>query len=198
MAERKTYPACFGPYLRYAIDSNFENFSTDLENFRRKFRSFDEVVFRLLLLVELKQPELVRAFEDAMKQHADKFGAEFGPDVGHTKYATLRCHKAAVIDDVSVPIWTKFVSRVELSLPVQPSTPKQFKPKFELDHRYDEGSYPPGSLLIGMLDDGCPFAAAQFLNISATGGVSTRVRGSGIRTRISSRLPSLDVISGRS
>ena len=33
-----------------------------------------------------------------------------------------------------------------------------------------------GSLLIGVLDDGCPFAAAQFLKTSANAAVGTRVR----------------------
>ena len=166
MADREQYPSCFGPYLRYAIDSDFENFSTDLEHFGKKFRFFDEDHFRLLLLVELKQAELVRAFEGAMGAH-DEFGTEFGPDVGKTRYATMRCRKAAVTDR------DHYVSRVEMSLPVQPSSPTEFNKKVALDDRYDQGVDPPGSLLIGMLDDGCPFAAAQFLKTSATGAISS-------------------------
>ena len=42
--------------------------------------------------------------------------------------------------------------------------------------RSQDGKYPVGSLLIGMLDDGCPFAAARFLNIPAGAGPLTRVR----------------------
>jgi hypothetical protein len=173
MAEMEL-PNCFGPYLRYAIDSDFENFSTDFEDFGKKFRFFDEDRFRLLLLVELKKPEFVREFERAMSAR-DEFVTEFGPDVGNTRYATMRCRKAAVTDQHGAfPIWRKYVSRVELSLPVRPSSPAARNRKADLVERYDEGKDPPGSLLIGMLDDGCPFAAAHFLE--TTGGVSTRVR----------------------
>ena len=54
------------------------------------------------------------------------FGAEFGPDVGQTRYVTMRCRKAAVTDRVGAfRIWNEYVSRVELSLPVKPSSPKE-------------------------------------------------------------------------
>lgn len=177
MPDRETYPSCFGPYLRYAIDSEFKNFSTDFEDFGRKFPFFDEDRFRLPLLVELKHAELVREFEHAMGE-PEKFGAEFGPDVGDTPYVTMRCRKAAVTDqDEAFRIWRQYVLRVELSLPVMPSSLTERIKKVLLVDRYDEGQDPPGTLLIGMLDDGCPFAAAQFLNILSAGGVSTRVRG---------------------
>ncbi len=173
MADREQYPSCYGPYLRYAIDSDFENFTTDLENFAKRFPFFDEDQFRLLLLVELKQADFVRAFESAMWQHTE-FAAEFGPDVGHTRYVTMRCHKAAVTDrEKTDVIWNTYVSRVELSLPVKPSSPKKIQRKADLDGRDSQGLNPPGSLLIGILDDGCPFAAAQFL---VPGSNSTRVR----------------------
>ena len=48
MADRYQYPDCFGPYLRYAIDSGFDNFRTDLEKFGQRFLSFDEKQFRLV------------------------------------------------------------------------------------------------------------------------------------------------------
>jgi hypothetical protein len=177
MPDGEIYPSSFGPYLRYAIDSDFENFLTDFEDFGEKFRRFGEDRFRLFLLVELKRAELVRRFENAMNER-DEFGTEFGPDVGETRYVTMRCRKAAVTDrHVAFRIWRQYVSRVELSLPVMPSSPTERIRKARLVDRYDEGEDPPGSLLIGMLDDGCPFAAAHFLNVLSTGGVSTRVRG---------------------
>src|SRR5215470_2232175 len=100
MADREQYPACFGPYLRYAIDSDFENFFTDLENFGNfgKKLIFDENQFRLLLLIELKYAEGVKPFEQAMNAN-ETFGTEFGPDIGDTRYATLRCKRAAVGSD---------------------------------------------------------------------------------------------------
>jgi hypothetical protein len=177
MPDGETYPSCFGPYLRYAIDSDFENFSTDFEDFGKKFPFFDEHRFRLLLLVELKQAELVRKFESAMGAR-DEFGTEFGPDVGKTRYVTMRCRKAAVTNQFGAfRIWREFVSRVELSLPVMPSSPTVRIKKASIVDRYDEGNDPPGSLLIGMLDDGCPFAAAHFLKTLSTSTISTRVRG---------------------
>ena len=105
----------------------FENFSTDFENKKAGF--FDEKRFRLFLLVELKHPKFVRPFEKAMNAR-EEFGTEFGPDVGKTRYATLRCLRAAVTDKrVAHPIWRDFVSRVELSLPVMPSLPTAFNKK---------------------------------------------------------------------
>ncbi len=177
MPDGKTYPSCFGPYLRYAIDSNFENFVTDFEDFEETFRLFDEHRFRLFLLVELKRADLVRRFEEEMGER-EEFATEFGPDVAETRYVTMRCRKAAVTaEHGAFPIWTKYASRVELSLPVKPSFPLvRIKKAFIVD-RYDEGKYPPGSLLIGMLDDGCPFAASHFLDNLQAGGVTTRVRG---------------------
>src|SRR5258708_21690221 len=154
-------PNCFDPYLRYAISTDFENF---------KF-SDDR---KLFLFVELKQAELVAAFEKAMANR--KFAAEFGPNVGQTRYATLRAGKAAVLDGDAFRIWNEYVSRVELSLPVKPSTLVPFD-KREIVPRFEQGKDPPGSLLIGMLDDGCPFAAAHLLKTLANGGVSARVRG---------------------
>ena len=39
------------------------------------------------------------------------------------------------------------------------------------NRRWTWGSNPPGSLLIGLLDDGCPFAAAHFVKYLANGDV---------------------------
>ena len=63
MPDGKTFPSCFGPYLRYAIDSNFENFVPDFEDSEKTFRLFEEHRFRLFLLVELKRADLVRRFD---------------------------------------------------------------------------------------------------------------------------------------
>ena len=38
------------------------------------------------------------------------------------------------------------------------------------------GDDPVGSLLLGVIDDGCPFAAAHFLKSTSGVGVKTRVR----------------------
>jgi hypothetical protein len=174
MAEDEGYPKCFGPYLRYAIATDFKNFQLFYE---QNINFFDEKTFRLFLLVELKQAELVGVFEDKMIHHSlnDEFRAEFGPDVGHTRYATMRCRKAAVLDPSALHLWRKYVSRVELSLPVKPTSIEAQIMKGATIDRSQQGKYPPRPLLIGMLDDGCPFAAAQFLNTSGNAGPLTRV-----------------------
>ena len=151
---------CFDPYLRYAISTDFRNFKLSDDS-------------KLFLFVELKDAELLAAFEDEICN--PRFEAEFGPDIGHTQYATLHAGKNAVLTD-SFDIWNKYVSRVELSLPVKPSTFRRRSRKRIVVPRYQQGKHRPGSLLIGMLDDGCPFAAAHLLKTLATGGVSTRVR----------------------
>jgi hypothetical protein len=159
-------PKCFDPYLRYAISTGFANFKFPDDR-------------KLSLFVELKPNEQVAKFEDAMTDPkvAGKFGAEFGPDVGRTRYATLLANKAAVLDDEAFRIWNQFVSRVELSLPVKPSVSVKFAKRKRLVDRFKLGKDPVGPLLIGMLDDGCPFAATRFLKTLANGALSTRVRG---------------------
>jgi hypothetical protein len=64
---------------------------------------------------------------------------------------------------------------VELSLPLKQRSESAFA-KMIVKPRYAQGNDAPGSLLIGVLDDGCPFAAAHFLKNSAGGSISTRVR----------------------
>ena len=58
---------------------------------------------------------------------------------------------------------------MELSLPVKP---EPVPPDILRRHRWQIGEKQMGELLIGVIDDGCPFAAAQFLT-----GSGTRVRG---------------------
>ena len=103
-------PSCFDPYLRYAISTDFSNFQFVDE----KHKFFDEKNFKLFLFVELKQAELVAVFEQEMTDphYVSEFGAEFGPNVGHTRYATLRCRKAAVTDSHALRLWREYVSRV--------------------------------------------------------------------------------------
>ena len=50
-------PECFGPYLRYAIDSDFRELLDGFSSTRKQV--FDES-FKLFLLVELKTAEIVQ------------------------------------------------------------------------------------------------------------------------------------------
>lgn len=169
MPERKSYPRCFDPYLLYAISTGFKNFKffDDKEN------------NKLFFLVEFKKAGQVDTF--AEKMNAARFPVEIGPTDDDIQYLTLRSGVDAVVDAVvdSVPfgLWEEYVSRVELSLPVRPSAEPHLAAKKTLERRWTWGSNPPGSLLIGLLDDGCPFAAAHFVKVLANGDVSTRVRG---------------------
>ena len=104
---------------------------------------------------------------------------ELGPtDDDIPRFATLRAPTTAVTpaepaSDV-FKLWEQYVSKVELSIPLKPSGPPPFSGKRRITKRYQEDASAP--LLIGMMDDGCPFAAAQFLRGVPNGPVSTRVR----------------------
>jgi len=147
------FPKCFDPYLRYAISTDFADFDffhkdTDAE---------------LFFLVEFdpaaaKQRDPERDFANAMKQY--QIEVEFGPANDRTRYRSLRADRLAVLDPNAVTIWDRYFSRVELSLPLKPKVPAAFKVKKPLTNR---SRHVQQSLLIGQLDDGCPFAAAQFL-----------------------------------
>jgi hypothetical protein len=160
MAKSYRYPKCFGPYLRYAISTDFRN-----------FEFFDEKNFKLFFLVEFKRADLLADFDRDM--NVAGVLVEFGPADDNSRYVTARTDKSAALDAGPHRVWDKYVSKVELSLPLKPSLEHMLNRRRKLVHRWKEGK-PPGSLLIGVLDDGCPFAAAQFL--AANGAASTRVR----------------------
>ncbi|MXQ14640.1 hypothetical protein [Microvirga makkahensis] len=164
MLERDTYPKCFDPYLRYAISSNFGNF--ELPD-GKKERS------RLFFLVEFK--EAGRETEFAAQMNEAGLSVVLGPAGSTTRFATLHAAREAVIKavngSVAFDIWEKYVSRVALSLPLETSASGALR-RLPAG-RWRKGRKSPGSLLIGVLDDGCPFAAAHFLRAKA----STRVRG---------------------
>jgi hypothetical protein len=166
-------PGCFGPYLRYAITTDY-----------KYFESFDEKDFRLFLLVEYLVDETTdhaAAFETEMddSQYLDhKPGIEFAPidpDSRYvSKYTTMRTLKGAV-ERHTFSSWNTHVSRVELSLPVQ-RPPTRFAKKAPLRNR-KPSHYPPTDVLIGVIDDGCPFAAAHFAKFVLSAAAGTRVRG---------------------
>lgn len=157
-------PKCFQTYLRYAISTDFRN-----------FEFFDERHFSLLLLVELKRAEQADDFEKQMAKFDAALGPQFGRefDVGRLRYVTMRASKAAVLHRDTVPIWDEYVSKVELSLPIKPSDLPSFRRSRKITPRFEGAK----ELLVGVLDDGCPFAAAQFLTTLANNNVGTRVRG---------------------
>jgi hypothetical protein len=163
MREGIRYPNCFDPYLLYAISTDF-----------RYFEFFDEKS-KLFFLVEFKRAEGAKKFADEMNSANALFSVVLVPANGHTRYATVRSEKAAVVDAVhgsnAFRIWQEHVSRVELSLPLKSSAPKS---ESVVERWKDHLS--PGRLLIGILDDGCPFAAAHFLKFPAGSAPSTRVR----------------------
>jgi hypothetical protein len=186
------YPDCFGPYLRYAISTRFAYFSSfdRMNSVEQKLR-FDEDTFKLFLLVEFKKAgqadefaeAMNRAFEEAAKTEggSSQQVVDLGPADDHTPFATMRSQVKAVTplppDSKVFPLWQTYVSRVELSLPLKLSVNEFVAEKEKkLTERWKEEGEPPRSLLIGMLDDGCPFAAAQFRKTLQNGSASTRVR----------------------
>ncbi|WP_108515423.1 hypothetical protein [Bradyrhizobium algeriense] len=162
MPEPRSYPKCFGPYLRYAISTDFRNFE------------FFDLQSALFFLVEFKTAEKDqhrRFVDDVAKAHGG--AVDLSPPNG-TRYATMFATKSAVAGE-ALDVWDRFVSRVELSLPLKP----KFEPgvvEREMDRR-ENGDDPVGPLLLGVIDDGCPFAAAHFLKSTSGVGRRTRVRG---------------------
>jgi hypothetical protein len=175
MAEGAHYPKCFDPYLRYAISTDFKN-----------FEFFDEEKgFRLFFLVEFFQAALAKEFVDnlnkALSASYPKLPMPFvylGPADDSTPYSTMGGRTVAVTaatpGSAVFDLWEKYVSKVELSLPLKPGPIPLEHKELALTKRWQVGKEPPGKLLLGILDDGCPFAAGQFLR--AISPASTRVR----------------------
>ncbi|MCA1497738.1 hypothetical protein [Bradyrhizobium sp. NBAIM14] len=163
-------PRCFDPYLRYAIASEFKNFDF-----------FDEQESKLFLFVELKHAGLADNFVRAMSP--SDFGAEFGLTSPNSRYLTMRAYIRAVEKD-SFRAWDDNVSRVELSLPLKPTAIQK-----GAQRNRSASEQPPTPLLIGVIDDGCPFAAAQFVKRIAGVASGTRVRGVWDQNEHAGRVP---------
>jgi hypothetical protein len=157
-------PRSFGPYLRYAIAADFKNFDP-----------FNDRAFRLLLLVEFKNLDARAKFVTRMRNHQpNAIAVELGPTHAHARHVPVRAEKAAV-GSGTIDIWNDLVSSVELSLPLMPAELHRGLTVNPPDKRYELDGEPDAEVLIGVIDDGCPFAAAQFL--SSTGATAkTRVR----------------------
>lgn len=186
MPDRKQYPKCFGPYLRYAISTEFDCF---------KFVDEDKN-FNLFLLIEFKTTrrggefsprradEFVDLINPFLSGNSPSESAYLTPADDNAPYGTLIAPIAAVTTtedrqrSLSL-LWDRFASRVELSMPLKRSElPRGAKPALQERKRSSAKKKKSATkkLLIGILDDGCPFAAAQFLKTSANGDPTTRVR----------------------
>jgi hypothetical protein len=184
MPDRKQYPKCFGPYLLYAISTEFDYF---------KFVDEDKD-FELFLLIEFKTTgpggefsrQQAREFVDKINKFLPPSEpAYLTPADDNAPYRTLIASIAAVTttedrQESLSDLWDQFASRVELSMPMKRSgLPRGAKPEVDDQRKRSPAkkkTSPEKKLLIGILDDGCPFAAAQFLNVSASGDPTTRVR----------------------
>ena len=160
------YPKCFDPYLRYAISTNFRTFEPFEGDSRNKGASN---LFFLAEFIEGRRANEAtkKAFVEEM-QGAARVTVEFGPSEEETRYVTMRTEKKAVLNSSALKLWDKYFSRVALSLPLSASSAEA------LVTQRPPSLVPSGSVLIGVIDDGCPFAASQLLG-SPTGGPSTRV-----------------------
>jgi hypothetical protein len=189
MADGQIYPKCFGPYLRYAISTRFVYFSSFGQTIsRRDQHFFNESEFKLFLLVEFIKAGQAEDFADAIQKILSDRGVELGPAADDTPYTTMRTLTIVVTPAAAdssgssiwqhlFALWEEYVSRVELSLPMKLSTEMLVRGRVNtLEERWKEEGESPRSLLIGMLDDGCPFAAAPFRRTSSSGSTSTRVR----------------------
>lgn len=161
MPEPRSYPKCFGPYLRYAISTDFRNFE------------FFDSKSLLFFLIEFRNAD--KGEQRRFVREIDKNGGkiDLGPSKG-TRYATAFATKSALAGE-ALSVWDNFVSRVELSLPLKPADGVGFIER-DITNR-SNGDDPVGEVLLGVIDDGCPFAAAQFLKSASATGKETRVRG---------------------
>lgn len=171
MAESESYPTSFGPYLRYAITTGFRNFAL----LRRNVHSVDKKPHSLFLLVRFHEAGMAGDFKrdlQAVDPKNTEFAIEFGPDEVNARHVTVIADKA-VVASATFEVWNKYVSKVELSLPMSPTKADKETPR-NIVQRWSEDGLSSAKLLIGVLDDGCPFAAAQFLR--TLNPASTRVR----------------------
>jgi hypothetical protein len=178
MTTDRQYPSCFDPYLIYAIKTDFHYFQ--VESGRR---------YPLNLLVELKR-EI--DFEDGA--HGPSAAKSTEPSGSEAwGYVTVQCKESFVTNwEEYRKFWEDFVSRVELSVPVWPRELAsdalevdqarfvcakgdgerlkgcleafvQIEPNPECWSGCTERPK-AGALLIGLIDDGCPFANQRFLD----------------------------------
>jgi hypothetical protein len=164
MPEPRGYPKCFGPYLRYAISTDFRNFEF--------FDSQSALFFLVEFHEETASKDQQRMFVKEMAKHHGGV-VDLGPSDG-TRYVTMFATKSAVAGE-ALDVWDGFVSRVELSLPLKPTPALDFVERTKVSRA--NGNDPVGSLLLGVIDDGCPFAAVHFLKSMSGVGIRTRVRG---------------------
>jgi len=150
MFEHTSFPESFGPNLLYAIATNFEYFPF-----------FSEPEFKLSLIVEFRKAGMAAEFRDALLAVGRELGsAEFGVDIGPSDpaitIATVRMGTAPVRAPQAFGVWDEFLLGAELSFPVIPVDKQSLLRSFVQRPRSTE------PVLLGLIDDGCPFAREQF------------------------------------
>lgn len=179
MATDSQYPSCFDPYLIYAINTEFRDFQVE-----------PRPRYPLNLLVELK-PSNSDSMDGAQAPGAATSAEPSGSEAWG--YVTVQCKESFVTDEKYRKFWEDFVSRVELSVPVWPRELASDALELEVDQArfvcakgdgerlkgcLNEFQIKPnsecwsgcterpkaGALLIGLIDDGCPFANQRFLD----------------------------------
>src|SRR5437868_505218 len=91
------YPNCFGPYLRYAISTRFEYFSSFDQTISVEHRIlFDEDTFKLFLLVEFKNAGQADEFADKMNKILAQPSVDLGPANDQSRFSTMRTLTTAV------------------------------------------------------------------------------------------------------
>src|SRR5262249_22588095 len=150
MAEGESYPQSFGPYLRYAISTGFRNFAL----LRTNVPSVDRKPHSLFFLVRFHEAGMAGDFKKDMQAIDAKnpeFAVEYGPEEANARHVTMIAEKA-VLNSGAFEVWNKYVSKVELSLPISPTTSDKDTQR-NLIQRWSEDSLSSAKLLIGVLDD---------------------------------------------
>ncbi|MDM0118474.1 hypothetical protein [Variovorax arabinosiphilus] len=153
------HPDSFGPYLRYAIDTEFRYFTLEASG------------GRLALLVQLKPGVSAQSFFDAVTRADPRLPGE--PEIGPTEddapYVSVRGDTVIVRHAGWAALWGKLAVSVTLAMPVR-STSNLLEARGDL--HYD--SERPRSLaktVIGVIDDGCAFAHPRLRKL----GLNSRV-----------------------
>jgi len=120
MRDGDNYPESFGPYLRYAISTGFRNFAL----LDRNPPSFDRSRRDLFFLVKFHKAGQAEDFARDLQAIAPgnpEFRVEYGPEEKNFQHVTMLAGRA-VLGSETFGTWDGYVSRVELSLPVRPTS----------------------------------------------------------------------------
>lgn len=140
------HPACFGPYLRYAIDTEFKYFKPTSPD------------VRIALLVELRPHVSAQKFFDAIHRARPPLRGDaiVGPTEDDAPYVSVRGGQEIVCDARWRALWDALALRVALTMPVHSVVDLlEVMPSLKYDKQRPRSQ---AHTVIAIIDDGCAFA----------------------------------------